>query len=160
MENKVILYNSFDVKIGETFPRRAKQLVRQQRAMWLDDNQAAIRFAPGMENMDSFDKPEAELNLYQLCFALRGDGYYYSAYPIAIQDNKATIAFLDGHIGQTSLENAIRLDEAFEKLKFQCKSVWVFWEGDIVGQHPVSFRFKVGGTTQRVELKDLRAVPY
>ena len=160
MEDKVILYNSSDVKIGETFPRRAKQLVRQQRAMWVDDSHTAIRFAPGMENMDTFEKPVTELSLYQLCFVLRNDGYYYSAYTIAIQDTQVTVAFFDGTTNQTSIENIIRLDEAFATLRFQCKSTWVFWDGDIVGQHPVKFRFRVGGATMQVELKDLRAEPY
>jgi|GEM_PF-5298369 len=53
MDNKVLLLDSNNVKIGETFIRRAKQLVKQQRAAWVDDTQSAIRFAPGMENMDS-----------------------------------------------------------------------------------------------------------
>ena len=52
MESKVLLYDSNDVKIGETFIRRARQLVKQQRASWIDDNQNAIRFAPGQENLD------------------------------------------------------------------------------------------------------------
>ena len=52
MEGKVKLYDSNDMIIGETFMRRARQLVKQQRASWLDDNQEAIRFAPGAENMD------------------------------------------------------------------------------------------------------------
>jgi len=52
MEGKVLLYDSHDNKIGETFTRRARQLVKQQRATWTDDNHNAIRFAPGMENMD------------------------------------------------------------------------------------------------------------
>ncbi|MCL2577440.1 MAG: 2TM domain-containing protein [Defluviitaleaceae bacterium] len=52
MESKVLLYDSKDVKIGETFARRARQLVKQQRASWIDDKQDAIRFAPGMEKMD------------------------------------------------------------------------------------------------------------
>lgn len=52
MEKKVILYNSDNVKIGETFVRRARQLVKQQRAVWTDDREEAIRFAPGAENMD------------------------------------------------------------------------------------------------------------
>ena len=55
MENKVLLYNANDVKIGETYIRRAKQLIRQQRAVWADDSQTAVRFAPGMENMDAVD---------------------------------------------------------------------------------------------------------
>ena len=52
MEGKVLLYDSNDNRIGETFVRRAKQLVKQQRASWTDDSQSAIRFAPGMERMD------------------------------------------------------------------------------------------------------------
>jgi len=52
MESKVLLIDSNDVKIGETFVRRARQLVRRQRAVWMDDNHTAIRFHPGMENMD------------------------------------------------------------------------------------------------------------
>ena len=52
MEGKVLLYDSNDVKIGETYLRRARQLVKQQRASWVDDSQKAVRFAPGMENMD------------------------------------------------------------------------------------------------------------
>ena len=53
MERKVLLYDSNDIRIGETFTRRARQLVKQQRASWLNENQDAIRFAPGMENLDA-----------------------------------------------------------------------------------------------------------
>jgi len=53
MEGKVLLYDSNDIKIGETFTRRARQLVKQQRASWINENQDAIRFAPGMENFDA-----------------------------------------------------------------------------------------------------------
>ena len=52
MESKVILYDSSNTKIGETYTRRARQLVKQQRATWTDESHTAIRFAPGMENMD------------------------------------------------------------------------------------------------------------
>ncbi|MCL2378226.1 MAG: 2TM domain-containing protein [Defluviitaleaceae bacterium] len=52
MESKVLLYDSNNVKIGETFARRARQLVKQQRASWVGDNHEAIRFAHGMENVD------------------------------------------------------------------------------------------------------------
>jgi len=53
MEGKVLLYDSNGIKIGETFTRRARQLVKQQRASWVNENQDAIRFAPGMENLDA-----------------------------------------------------------------------------------------------------------
>ena len=52
MEGKVVLYDSNNIKIGETFVRRARQLVKQQRASWIGDDQTAIRFAPGMEKTD------------------------------------------------------------------------------------------------------------
>ena len=52
MEEKILLYNSSGAKIGETFARRARQLVKQQRASWMDAEQKAIQFAPDMENMD------------------------------------------------------------------------------------------------------------
>lgn len=53
MENKVLLYDVNDVKIGETFMRRARQLVKQQRAVWTDESQSAIRFAPDMEDWET-----------------------------------------------------------------------------------------------------------
>ena len=52
MEGKVLLYDANDAKIGQTFLRRAKQLVKQQRAAWIGDRQEAIRFFPGMEHLD------------------------------------------------------------------------------------------------------------
>jgi len=52
MEGKVVLYDSNNAKIGETYTRRARQLVKQQRASWVDESQGAIKFAPGMEHMD------------------------------------------------------------------------------------------------------------
>ena len=65
MEAKVLLYDSNNVKIGETFARRARQLVKQQRASWVDDNQNAIRFAPGMENTDTAHDEAHEEELTQ-----------------------------------------------------------------------------------------------
>ena len=52
MEGKVLLYDANDVKIGETFMRRARQLVKQQRASWIDDEREAIKFAPGLEDSE------------------------------------------------------------------------------------------------------------
>jgi len=46
MDNKVLLYDSNDVKIGETFMRRARQLVKQQRGEWTDESQSAVKFFP------------------------------------------------------------------------------------------------------------------
>ena len=44
MKNKIMLFDASGVPVGETFMRRARQLVNQQRAEWINDN--AIRFAP------------------------------------------------------------------------------------------------------------------
>ena len=65
MDGKVILFDSNDVKIGETYMRRARQLVRQQRAMWTDESQRAIKFAPGMENADDALSEKEELLMYK-----------------------------------------------------------------------------------------------
>jgi len=46
MEGKVILLDANGVEIGETYTRRARQLVKQQRAMWANDTHTAIQFAP------------------------------------------------------------------------------------------------------------------
>jgi|GEM_PF-1830503 len=54
--NNIQLFNADGVKIGETFPRRAKQLVKQQRGVWTDWTETAVRFYPGMENMDVKDE--------------------------------------------------------------------------------------------------------
>ena len=60
MDGKVLLYNSDNVRIGETYVRRARQLVKQQRAFWVDDSQTAVKFAPNMENLD--DATAADVN--------------------------------------------------------------------------------------------------
>lgn len=44
MKNKIMLFDASGTPVGETFMRRARQLVNQQRAEWINDS--AIRFAP------------------------------------------------------------------------------------------------------------------
>ena len=46
MQDKILLYGSNGEKMGETFARRAKQLVKRQRARWTDEAKTAIRFEP------------------------------------------------------------------------------------------------------------------
>ena len=46
MEGKVIMYDANGTEIGETYTRRARQLVKQQRAIWADDTHTAISFMP------------------------------------------------------------------------------------------------------------------
>jgi len=45
-EAKIVLYDADGTKVGETFTRRARQLVKQQRAQWTDEEHTAIQFAP------------------------------------------------------------------------------------------------------------------
>jgi len=61
MKSKVALYDSDGSQVGETFSRRARQLVQQQRAEWIGDS--AIRFAPDAvlneEEWRAIEEPEA-----------------------------------------------------------------------------------------------------
>ncbi|MCL2364014.1 MAG: 2TM domain-containing protein [Defluviitaleaceae bacterium] len=59
MEAKVTLYNAAGERIGDTFARRARQLVKQQRAYWLDAGETEVRFHPGMEHLKDVDEDDA-----------------------------------------------------------------------------------------------------
>lgn len=50
MKSKVMLFDASGAPVGETFMRRARQLVSQQRAEWINDG--AIRFAPDADISD------------------------------------------------------------------------------------------------------------
>jgi len=58
METKIQLYDSNGNKMGETYLRRAKQLVKQQRAVWTDEFETAIQFMPGSEAYDVHELPD------------------------------------------------------------------------------------------------------
>jgi len=59
---KIILYDENDVKIGETFMRRARQLVKQQRGEWTDDSQTAVKFFPDKsENWETVEVEDGSL---------------------------------------------------------------------------------------------------
>jgi len=67
MESKVLLIDAAGTEIGETYSRRARQLVKQQRAIWADDTHTAIRFMPDQEEewettRESDPTPRAEKN--------------------------------------------------------------------------------------------------
>jgi hypothetical protein len=61
IDTKVTLYNADNQRIGETFTRRARQLVKQQRALWTDESHTAIRFQPDTEEWETDDlaKPDS-----------------------------------------------------------------------------------------------------
>jgi len=160
MENKVLLYNSSDIKIGETYARRARQLVKQQRAMWIDDTQTAIRFAPGMENMDTTTDIAEDLAPNQLCFAPYSDGYYYPAVISDVRPHIVNVAFLDGYSSKVSPMQVIGLKEAFDTLHFECKWGWLgFYRGMITSREPIIFHYD-DGEVEQVELRNLRGVRY
>ena len=46
MESKITLLDANGIEVGETYSRRARQLVKQQRAIWADDTHTAIKFMP------------------------------------------------------------------------------------------------------------------
>jgi len=59
MEGKILLYDADGAEIGETYARRARQLVKQQRAIWADDTHTAIQFMPdGEEGWEVHPKGE------------------------------------------------------------------------------------------------------
>ena len=67
MNGMITMYDASDKKLGETFFRRAKQLVKQQRATWTTDEQKAIKFLEGTESMavELMDAPDEEW-IYEL----------------------------------------------------------------------------------------------
>lgn len=168
-ENKVTLISSEDVVIGETFMRRAKQLVRRQRAQWTDDNQTAIRFYPEMENMvdvtadapgaaTAIDIPDATVQVNQLCFARWPyDGYYYPAVVGDVRLNHISVAFLDGYKSLVSFEHVMGLQQGFETLKFQAKwkNGWGFYKGVLTNIQPLVINYN-DGDVEQIDLKQLR----
>jgi hypothetical protein len=46
IDTKITLFDAENKRVGETFSRRARQLVKQQRAVWTDESHTAIRFLP------------------------------------------------------------------------------------------------------------------
>jgi len=170
MESKVLLYNSNDIKIGETFARRARQLVNRQRAEWVDDNHSAIRFYFGMENMDNnktndFDKTddfndneEIGVCINHLCFARWTDGKYYPAVVSDIVNNHVKVAYLDGDTGMVLMEHVIELYEAFDTLTFQGDwKGWGYYSGVLSNTEPLIMEYD-DGDVEQVYLKQLRGI--
>ena len=49
MKGKITLFNPEGKHVGDTFARRARQLVGQQRARWMDEERTAIQFFPDLD---------------------------------------------------------------------------------------------------------------
>jgi len=59
MKDKISMYNAEGTQVGETFTRRARQLVSQQRAEWI--NNSSIRFMADEEiDISSPDTEDSE----------------------------------------------------------------------------------------------------
>ena len=52
MKPKIIVYDEERVKVGTTYPRRAKQLVSNLKAKWLDESHSAIELLPPTANVE------------------------------------------------------------------------------------------------------------
>jgi len=160
MENKVVLYNSNDVKIGETFVRRAKQLVNRQRAQWIDNGQTAIRFYPEMENMDE-DVADPilvpDIQIHQLCFAPWLDGYYYPAVVEDILQDHVRVAFLDSDKRTVPKEQVVGLQEAFNTMTFQgnWRDGYCYFGGFLTNHQPLVMVYN-DGEVEHVNLYQLR----
>ena len=58
MEGKITLLDATGAEIGETYTRRARQLVKQQRAIWANDTHTAVQFmADTDEEWDTIASP-------------------------------------------------------------------------------------------------------
>ena len=53
---QLAVYNESGVQVGMTFPKRARQLINKQRALWHDDTHTSIRLLPELkeEAMDEY----------------------------------------------------------------------------------------------------------
>ena len=167
MEKKIELYNSNNIKIGETYVRRARQLVNRQRARWVDSNQTAIRFYPEMENMDDGNMDDAvhepiqvsDFSAFQLCFAPWSRGYYYPAIIDEVLQEHVRVTFLeDGERLLLQKEQIVELQEAFNTMAFEGN--WqggVAWfKGELFSLSPLIMAYN-DGDMEHLSLIQLRA---
>ena len=104
MSNMITMFDASDNKIGETFFRRAKQLVKQQRATWISDEQKAIKFVSGMENLSIEPEDDSDDKwIHQLALKRIMDRRLFKWH---------SIAFLPG-LFMSFLVAAIMIDAAF-----------------------------------------------
>lgn len=73
MNNKITVYDQFNEIVGETFQRRAKQLVLKGRAEWADDAQTAICLLESVEHpkegkpMETYSNNQEHKEYIDLC---------------------------------------------------------------------------------------------
>ena len=98
MESKVLLFDANDVKVGETFMRRARQLVNQQRAQWTDDSHSAIRFVPDVNEWEKDVEPSAKTTTDS-----KDDSWIYSLAEKRLHERKMfilhTVGLVPGYFG-------------------------------------------------------------
>ena len=163
MESKVILYNAHGVKIGETFARRARQLVNRQRAQWVE-GENAVRFFPDMEHMDvDLDDPDTttatptEIQPNQIVFARWWGNYFYPGVTGEVFPDHVKIQFLDGYETTAPKPDVVPLQEAFDTMDFEgLWGGWLWSKGVLASQHPIIMNYN-DGKVDRLDLKRLRA---
>jgi len=72
MKPQIIIYNENRTKIGATYPRRAKQLVSNSKAKWLDDSHKAIEMLPLAANAEGGIEMDVD-KIYAIEGAENGD---------------------------------------------------------------------------------------
>jgi len=127
--------------------------------MWVDDTQTSVRFAPGMENMDTTDEDFREdIRPNQLCFAPWHDGYYYPAVISDVNPHEVTVVYLDGDTGHVQHDFILGVNEALDGLRFECNYGWMgFYAGVITSREPIIFHYD-DGTIEQTDLRKLRGV--
>jgi len=126
MEAKVLLIDANGVEIGETYSRRARQLVKQQRAIWADDSHTAIKFAPDHE--EEWEQPQEELPVSRL---EKSPEALYILAEKRIRDRKRmiihTLLLIPGYIAFTIFWN-IMTDGRMHHMSFLTLGIaWGMW---------------------------------
>ena len=131
MEGKVTLIDANGVQIGETYTRRARQLVKQQRAIWADDTHTAIQFMPdSAEEWETPITPEPE-PVHTPPPASTVDTTLYAMAEKSIYDRRRlilhTVAVIPGYIAIAILWAIIISGRWFEMSYLTMGIAWGMW---------------------------------
>ncbi|MCL2592462.1 MAG: PPC domain-containing protein [Defluviitaleaceae bacterium] len=112
MEDKVLLFDSNNNKMGETFVRRAKQLVKQERAEWVDESHTAIKFFKDLEENWENESPEQKEVATTEANKLKEEAALYKIAKKRLRERKMfilhTVAFVPMYFFFLFLDNAWR----------------------------------------------------
>ena len=59
--DRIQVFDNDNLRIGETYPRRAKQLVHNGRAAWTDDTHLSIRLADMLNTADTLEDKHMDI---------------------------------------------------------------------------------------------------